>query len=547
MPTSQSPDQTVDDVRPQSHDDLEPPQQRPRMTPVPKLQLLSVCVSRIAEPFAYTQIFPYVNQMVWELGVTDDPKKVGFYSGMVDSMFAFAQLLTVYGYGRLSDRIGRKPVVLFSVFGVALSSGLFGFSRSFAHMMAARSIAGLLSGYVAVLHSILGEITDDTNQAAAYPIYALCYPIGSLIGPLVGGALANPNENIPHLVPAFLHDLFDKYPYMLPSLAACAVAAMSFTFVLLFMNEFVAKHARAVVPRLPAHLTALGGEQSSEQASSKFLQSITDPKMHILTQASLLGSEQGAEFTPSASPTIERSRHSSTSTRVGEDELPKKCPSETDALLADPEDNEYEEPHNWTVRELLKLPELRQLYRSSVILSFLAEAYVVVFVLFSYTEIQYGGLGFEPAEIGSSHCPAPREADQDIPGCMSLWPIGYAIPPILNIIARVSSGNGQHEIGTAASAAIWTGIWIAQLLTKTACTAYAMNMVLARQSAPDQRALGATNGLNQLFMVGSRMFAPVTVSTIFALSSEHNWLGGHLVWVIMVALSILGWKACAWD
>ncbi|CAE6480427.1 unnamed protein product [Rhizoctonia solani] len=536
MPTSRSSDQAVGDVRPQSHDNIEPSQQRPRMTPLPKLQLLSVCVSRVAEPFAYTQIFPYVNQMVWELGVTDDPKKVGFYSGMVDSMFAFAQLLTVYGYGRLSDRIGRKPVVLFSVFGVALSSGLFGFSRSFTHMMAARTIAGLLSGYVAVLHSILGEITDDTNQAAAYPIYALCYPIGSLIGPLVGGALANPNENIPHLVPAFLHGLFDKYPYMLPSLAACAVAAMSFTFVLLFMSE-----------TLPSVVRRKARKSSGTS-----------------TPGSSYGSEQDAEFTPSASPTIERSRYSSTSTRVGEDELPKKCPSETDALLADLEDNEDEEPHNWTVRELLKLPELRQLYRSSVILSFLAEAYVVVFVLFSYTEIQYGGLGFQPAEIGFVLAVAggisfalqilvlPTVLRRGKPtktfeACMALWPIGYAIPPVLNIIARVSSGNGQHEIGTAASAAIWTGIWIAQLLTKTACTAYAMNMVLARQSAPDRRALGATNGLNQLFMVGSRMFAPITVSTIFALSTEHNWLGGQLVWVIMIVLSILGWKACAWN
>lgn len=516
------------------------------MTPVPKLQLLSVCISRVAEPFAFTQIFPYVNQMVWELGVTDDPKKVGFYSGMVDSMFAFAQLLTVYGYGRLSDRIGRKPVVLFSVFGVALSSGLFGFSRSFAHMMTARTIAGLLSGYVAVLHSILGEITDDTNQAAAYPIYGLCYPIGSLIGPLVGGALANPNVNIPHLVPASLHGLFDDYPYLLPSLAACAVATMSFTFVLLFMEE--------TLPSVVRYKTRKSSGTSTPSSSY-------GARGRTIERT---GSEQGTDSTPSASPAIERSRYSSTSTRVGDDELLKKSPSETDALLADIEVNEDEEPHNWTVHELLKLPELRQLYRSSVILSFFAEAYVVVFVLFSYTEIQYGGLGFEPAEIGFVLAvaggisfalqilvmPAVLRRGKPIQAfeaCMALWPIAFAIPPVLNIIARVSSGNGQHQVGTGASAAIWTGIWIAQLLTKTAGTAYAMNMIIARQSAPDQRALGATNGLNQLFMVAARMFAPITVSTIFALSSEHNWLGGHLVWVIMIVLSAWGWKASAWN
>ncbi|KAG8729736.1 hypothetical protein FRC11_008140 [Ceratobasidium sp. 423] len=275
------------------------------------------------------------------------------------------------------------------------------------------------------------------------------------------------------------------------------------------------------------------------------------------------GSEQGAESSASASPTFERSRHSSTSTRVGVDDLPKKCPSETNALLATADD-EDEQPHNWTVRELLKLPELRQLYRSSVILSFLAESYVVVFVLFAYTEIQYGGLGFDPAEIGFTLATAGiisftlqilvlptvfRRAKpiKTFEACMGLWPIAYAIPPILNIMARASSENGQRPIGTTASAAIWAGIWIAQLLSKSACMAYAMNMVIARQSAPDQRALGATNGLNQLFLCGARMFAPFTVSTLFALSTENNWLGGHLVWVIMVLLSLFGWKASAWN
>ncbi|CEL55793.1 putative membrane protein YCR023C OS=Saccharomyces cerevisiae (strain ATCC 204508 / S288c) GN=YCR023C PE=1 SV=2 [Rhizoctonia solani AG-1 IB] len=547
MSASQHSDRTTG-ARPQSHEppsDPESPQQPVRQTPVPKLQLLSVCVSRIAEPFAYTQIFPYVNQMVWDLGVTDDPKKVGFYSGMIDSSFAFAQLLTVYSYGALSDRVGRKPVVLMGTFGVAISAALFGLSNSFTHMMAARMIAGLLSGYIAVLHSILGEITDDTNQAAAYPIYALCYPIGSFVGPLVGGALAKPNENIPHLVPAFLHDFFDKYPYMLPSMAACTVAVMSFTFILVFMEE-----------TLPSMVRRRARKSSGASTPTSY-----GARGRTIERT---GAVQGAESSSSASPSIERSRHSSTSTRVGEDGLLKKCPSETDGLLAGDDNEEDEQPHNWSVRELLKLPELRQLYRSSVILSFLAESYVVVFVLFSYTKIQFGGLGFEPAEIGFVLAVAGSisfalqllvlptilrraKPTKTFEACMTLWPIGFAIPPILNIIARASSGNGHHPIGLSASAAIWVGIWTAQLITKLACMGYAMNMIIARQSAPDQRALGTTNGLNQLFMCAARMFAPVAVSTLFALSTEHNWLGGHLVWVIMIVLSLLGWKAAAWN
>jgi hypothetical protein len=55
---------------------------------------------------------------------------------------------------------------------------------------------------------------------------------------------------------------------------------------------------------------------------------------------------------------------------------------------------------------------------------------------------------------------------------MMTWPIGFAIPPILNIIARASSENGAHEIGKEATVAIWIGIWFAQVLTKFGCMAY---------------------------------------------------------------------------
>jgi hypothetical protein len=56
--------------------------------------------------------------------------------------------------------------------------------------------------------------------------------------------------------------------------------------------------------------------------------------------------------------------------------------------------------------------------------------------------------------------------------CMALWPIAYTIPPILNAIARASSSNGEHAISIQASAVIWIGIWLAQLLSKFACMAY---------------------------------------------------------------------------
>ena len=54
-------------------------------TPLPKVQLAALCFVRAVDPIAFTQPFPYVNEFMSDLRVTDDPSKVGFYSGIVVS------------------------------------------------------------------------------------------------------------------------------------------------------------------------------------------------------------------------------------------------------------------------------------------------------------------------------------------------------------------------------------------------------------------------------------------------------------------------------
>lgn len=56
-----------------------------KATPLPKVQLLTLCAVRLVDPIAFTQIFPYVNEMMERLHLTKDPSKIGFYSGMVVS------------------------------------------------------------------------------------------------------------------------------------------------------------------------------------------------------------------------------------------------------------------------------------------------------------------------------------------------------------------------------------------------------------------------------------------------------------------------------
>ncbi|KAG8847042.1 hypothetical protein FRB96_001692 [Tulasnella sp. 330] len=168
-----------------------------KRTPLPKKQLAIICFCRLAEPIAFTQIFPYINTMVEELRAAGNPADVGFYSGLVDSLFSVAQLMTIFQWGRLSDRIGRRPVIISGLTGVALASLCFGLSTSFWQVLAFRAMAGGLTGNVAVIQSMIGEITDETNQAQAFPLGGVMWNVGCIVGPFLGGYLSHPSERYP--------------------------------------------------------------------------------------------------------------------------------------------------------------------------------------------------------------------------------------------------------------------------------------------------------------------------------------------------------------
>jgi MFS family permease len=81
------------------------------------------------------------------------------------SIFFATEAITVLYWSRLSDRVGRKPVLLVGLFGVTLSMILVGMSRSFWVLVFSRSLCGALNGNTGVAKSALGEITDNTNVA----------------------------------------------------------------------------------------------------------------------------------------------------------------------------------------------------------------------------------------------------------------------------------------------------------------------------------------------------------------------------------------------
>ncbi|THC87563.1 hypothetical protein EYZ11_012990 [Aspergillus tanneri] len=189
--------------------------------PTAQLFLLAIC--RVAEPIALTSIFPYSWVMVKDFHVADD-HTASFYAGILISAFSLAEALTGMIWGALSDRIGRKPVLLSGCFGTTISLLIVGFASNFWVALFGRALGGTLNGNIGVIQTMVGELVKrPEHEPRAYAVMPFVWSIGTIIGPAIGGLLAKPAEGFPSL---FSHDgLFGKYPYLLPNVVCSGATA----------------------------------------------------------------------------------------------------------------------------------------------------------------------------------------------------------------------------------------------------------------------------------------------------------------------------------
>lgn len=90
--------------------------------------------------------------------------EIGIYAGMVTSAFAVAEFSTGMMWGRVSDRVGRKPVLIIGLFGTLLSMLIFGFAKSFAVALIARAVGGGLNGNIGVIQTTVAELVREKEH-----------------------------------------------------------------------------------------------------------------------------------------------------------------------------------------------------------------------------------------------------------------------------------------------------------------------------------------------------------------------------------------------
>ncbi|PTB70616.1 MFS general substrate transporter [Trichoderma citrinoviride] len=211
-------------------------QRKEPLPPFPVQQMFVLACCRLCEPIAFMSIFPYIYYMIEDFKITEDPNKISVYAGMVTSAFTLAEFATGVMWGKLSDKIGRKPVLLSGLIGTAISVLIFGFAPSLPVALFARAMGGLLNGNIGVLQTTVAElVTVKEHQPRAYTIMPMVWCIGSIIGPMIGGALARPCISYPDYFPR--GSIWDQYPYLLPNLFSAVTVLFGVVVGILFLEE----------------------------------------------------------------------------------------------------------------------------------------------------------------------------------------------------------------------------------------------------------------------------------------------------------------------
>lgn len=153
-------------------------------------QVVLLCFTALVEPVAFFTIFPFVNEMIHVQGGVPE-QDVGFWAGLIESLFSLVQMAVMVFYGRLIDRIGRKPVLVFTLTGLAIAAALFGMAQSLAQMIALRALAGLFGGSVVTTRVMIMENCTKETQARVFSWYMFSRHMGALLGPLIGELEAN--------------------------------------------------------------------------------------------------------------------------------------------------------------------------------------------------------------------------------------------------------------------------------------------------------------------------------------------------------------------
>jgi MFS transporter, DHA1 family, tetracycline resistance protein len=157
--------------------------------------------------------------------------------GLLMAIYSLAQFIAAPLWGRLSDRIGRRPVLAVSLLGATLSYGWLAFSDALWMLFTARALGGFMAGNIATAFAYVADVTTPANRAKGMGVVGAAFGLGFIFGPAIGGVLAG-------------HDP-EYADYRTPALIAAGLSGLAMILTVALLPESLPKSVRRAHSALP--------------------------------------------------------------------------------------------------------------------------------------------------------------------------------------------------------------------------------------------------------------------------------------------------------
>ena len=162
---------------------------RPRFSGAPRAGLVFIAITVCLDVVSQSITFPILPQLTMQLLHGDRPAAARWV-GLLEAAWAIAQFFAAPVLGMLSDRFGRRPVIVLSVFGVALEFVMCAVAPNISWLLVARVLCGLTCGAQAAAMAYVADVTPPQDRTKSYGWLNAAAWTGVILGPALGGLLA---------------------------------------------------------------------------------------------------------------------------------------------------------------------------------------------------------------------------------------------------------------------------------------------------------------------------------------------------------------------
>ncbi len=173
-----------------------------------------IFVTMLIDVIGWGIIIPVIPGLIEEL-ISGDISEAAKVGGWLTFAYAITQFLFAPIVGNLSDKFGRRPVILISLFGFTLDYLLLAFAPTISWLFIGRIIAGITGASITTASAYIADISTPENRAKNFGMIGAAFGLGFIIGPVIGGILGEYGARVPFYATAILCFLNFLYGYFI--------------------------------------------------------------------------------------------------------------------------------------------------------------------------------------------------------------------------------------------------------------------------------------------------------------------------------------------